>query len=222
MEGIRSGNLDRAVSEWNGDSVLGAYLWWWSHGAVGSEPADRWDGLLAGRTVELRGPADYVAAECELLARVLRGPESDPSCDISYVNHNRWSRIDKGARLAVVSKGREAEGLEKGRFIWDSRTLFYGGDWNMVPAAMLDLLTGRAQVTITGASFYAVGRDYAEDDKISPWESIKTANPVLNWRVVKNLFDARVVTATGLAADVLAVDEPTYFRMLSAHRKVVS
>jgi hypothetical protein len=221
MGGIRDGDLDRAVSEWDGNAVVGAYLWWWSNGTAGVEPEDRWEGVLQGRTVELRGPADFVAADCDLLARVLRGPERDPSCDIAYCNHGHWPNVDKSAaRLAFVSKGRESEGMAHGRFIWDSRVLFDGGDWNMIPAAMLDLLSGGARVTITGATFYAAGRDYADEDRTNDWESIRWHNPVVNWRVVKNLYDAGTVSATGLAGQVLSLDHDDFVRAISDHREV--
>ena len=69
----------------------------------------------------------------------------------------------------MVSKGGESSGMANGRVLWDSRPLFVGGFLNMVPGAMLDLLTGGARVTITGATFYAVGRDYAD---VSPIDGV--------------------------------------------------
>jgi hypothetical protein len=217
--GLMTGDLDRAFSEWSGDGVTGAYLWWWSHGEVGVEPEDRWDGSLAGRTVELRGPAEFVPADCDLLARVLRGPEPDASCDVAFCNIQRWPSVDKtAARLAFVSKGPHALDLPHGRQLWDTRVLFDGGDWNMVPAAMLDLLSGGAEVAVTGATFYAVGTDYRHEDRVSDTGSILQHNPVVNWRIVKNLYDAHAVTATGLAARVLSYDVDEYRSAIISHR----
>jgi hypothetical protein len=214
------GDLERAVAEWKGDPVVGAYLWWWSKGEAGHEPGDRWDGMLAGRTVELRGPADAVPVQTDLVARVLRGPEADPSCDVAYCNHEYWDRVDKSrVRLAIVSKGSESVGMAKGRTLWDSRVLFEPGHLNVVPAAMLDLLTGHAHVTITGATFYAVGRDYADEDRANPLASIMHHNPIVNRRIVKNLFDAGVVDAAGAAADVLAWDDAEYLAAFTDHRR---
>jgi hypothetical protein len=219
--GIMRGDLVRAAGEWSGDPVTGAYLHWWSHGKYGAALPDRWDGLLRDVTVELRGPAETVPVETTLLARVLRGPEPDPSCDIAYCNHQYWPDVDKSAaRLAFVSKGDEASAMPHGRRIWASNSLFHGGDWNILPAAMLDLLTGGARVTVTGATFYAAGRDYADDSSVNPWESIRQHNPVVNRRIVKNLWDARVVSAAGAAADVLALSDGEYVAALSAHRAV--
>jgi hypothetical protein len=217
--GLMTGDLDRANDEWSGDGVIGAYLWWWSHGEVGVEPEDRWDGSLAGYTVELRGPAEFVPADCDLLARVLRGPEPDASCDVAFCNIQHWPRVDKdAARLAFVSKGPHALDLPHGRQLWDTRVLFDGGDWNMVPAAMLDLMSGGAAVTVTGATFYAVGADYRDEAATNPWEAMAPHNPVVNWRIVKNLFDARVVAATGLAATVLSYDDDEYRSAIISHR----
>lgn len=219
--GLLRGDLRRAVSEWDGNRTVGAYLWWWSEGSAGMEPEDRWDGLLAGRTVELRGPADAVPMEMDLLARVLRGPETDPSCDIGYCNHEFWGRVDKSkVRLAMVSKGNESAGMPNGRVLWDCRALFVPGDRNMGPAAMLDLLTGGARVTLTGMTFYAVGRDYADEDRVNGWSGIVTHNPMVNRRIVKNLVDAEVVGAAGDAAEVLSWDDETYWSVLNAHRAV--
>lgn len=219
--GIMRGDVARAAAEWSGDPVTGAYLHWWSEGKYGAAVADRWDGMLEGVTVELRGPAETVPVECSLVARVLRGPEPDPSCDIAYCNHQHWPDVDKfAARLAFVSKGDEALGMPHGRRIWGSNALFHGGDWNMVPAAMLDLLTGGARVTVTGATFYAAGRDYVDDGSTTAWEGIRDHNPVVNRRIVKNLWDAGVVGAAGLAADVLALSDEEYVAALSAHRAV--
>ena len=217
--GLMTGDLDRAVAEWSGDAVVGAYLSWWSHGQAGAPIADRWDGMLSGRTMELRGPAEYVDARCELLARVLRGPEPDPSCDVAFCNIQFWPDVDKSAaRLAYVSKGNDALTLPHGRQLWDSRVLFAGGDWLMLPAAMLDLLSGGARVTLTGATFYAAGPDYRHETATNPLDSILTHNPLVNWRIVKNLFDARVVDATGLARTVLSYDEDEYRSAMTAHR----
>lgn len=219
--GIMRGDLPRAAAEWQGDPVTGAYLWWWSQGKHGAPVADRWDGLLEGGTVELRGPAETVPVPSTLIAKVLRGPEPDPSCDIAYCNHQYWPDVDKrAARLAFVSKGDEALGMPHGRRIWNSNILFHGGDWNILPAAMLDLLTGGARVTVTGATFYAAGRDYVDDGTTNPWASIAAHNPVVNRRIVKNLWDVGVVGASGLAADVLALSDVEYVAALSAHRAV--
>jgi len=201
--------------------MVGAYLWWWSQGSAGFEPEDRWDGLLAGRTIELRGPADAVPVEADLLARVLRGPEPNPSCDIGYCNHAFWGRVDKSqVRLAMVSKGSESAEMPNGRTLWDSRVLFVPGDWNIGPAALLDLLTGGARVTVTGMTFYAVGRDYADEDRVNGWSGILTHNPIMNRRIVKNLFDADVVAAAGVPAEVLSWSDEEYGRALLAHRTV--
>lgn len=217
--GLMSGDLDRAVSEWSGDSVVGAYLWWWSRGEAGEQPVDRWDGSLAGYTVELRGPAEFVDGSCDLLARVLRGPEPDPYCDVAFCNIQHWPRVNKNAaRRAFVSKGRHALSLPHGRQLWDTRVLFDGGDWNMVPAAMLDLLSGGAEVTVTGATFYAAGADYRHEDSSTPWEAMVDHNPVVNWRIVKNLYDAHAISATGLAATVLSYDQDEYKSAITAHR----
>jgi hypothetical protein len=217
--GLMTGDLDRAVSEWSGDGVVGAYLWWWSHGEVGAEPEDRWGGMLWGRTVELRGPAEFVGADCDLLARVLRGPETDPYCDVAFCNIQHWPKVDKNAaRTAFVSKGPHALDMPHGRQLWDTRVLFDGGDWNMVPAAMLDLLSGGAEVTVTGATFYAAGEDYRHEEKVTDAQSILEHNPVVNWRIVKNLFDAGTVKATGLAAEVLSWTDDEYREAIVTHR----
>lgn len=221
QSGIGRGDLSAAVGEWDGNRTVGAYLWWWSGGSVGVEPEDRWGGLLAGRTVELRGPAESVPVETDLLARVLRGPEPDPSCDIGYCNHEFWGRVDKSqVRLAMVSKGDESAGMANGRTLWDSRVLFVPGDWNIGPAALLDLLTGAARVTVTGMTFYAVGRDYADEDRENGLAGILAHNPITNRRIVKNLFDAGVVDAAGVAAEVLSWDEQTYADRLMVRRTV--
>jgi hypothetical protein len=218
MSGIHSGDLSRAVAEWDGNGVTGAYLWWWSGGEHGARPDDRWDGLLDGRTVELRGPADFVPADCDLLARVLRGVEADPTCDIAYSNYEFWPKVDKSERLALVSKGSEASVFPYGRTMWDSERLFAPGAFNMGPAAMLDLLTGGAQVTVTGVTFYATGRDYLEDASRTSWESIQQHNPIINRRIIKNLFDVGLVGATGVAADVLSWSDAEYVSALEKHR----
>ena len=219
--GLMTGNLDRSVAEWSGDSVIGAYLWWWSRGQAGARPEERWGGMLEGRSVELRGPAEFVVADCDLLARVLRGPEPDASCDVAFCNIQHWPSVDKdAARLAFVSKGPHALDLPNGRQLWDTRVLFDGGDWNMVPAAMLDLMSGGAAVTITGATFYAVGADYRDEAATNPWEAMAPHNPVVNWRIVKNLFDAKAVDATGLAADVLSWTEDEYREAIVRHRSL--
>lgn len=217
--GIGRGDLRRAAAEWDGNPVVGAYLWWWSAGRFGLRPTDRWDGLLDGVTVELRGPAETVPVEADLLARVLRGAEPDPSCDIGFCNHHFWARVDKSkVRMWMVSKGDESAGMPQGRRLWDSRAVFAGGDWNMVPAAMLDLLTGSARLTITGATFYAAGRDYADEDRVAAWSNIVPHNPVVNRRIVKNLWDAGAVDAAGLTAEVLAWSDDEYRDALMAHR----
>jgi hypothetical protein len=217
--GLMAGDLDRAVDEWSGDSVMGAYLWWWSNGRAGARPGDRWGGLIDERTIELRGPAEFVEGDCDLLARVLRGPEPNPSCDVAFCNIEFWPQVDKGsARLAFVSKGPHALELPHGRQLWDTRVLFAGGDWNMLPAAMLDLLSGGAEVTVTGATFYAAGADYRHGDGVNDTDSILHHNPVVNWRIVKNLYDAHAITATGLAAKVLSYDEDEYRSAITAHR----
>jgi hypothetical protein len=217
--GVMTGDLDRAVGEWSGDAVVGAYLWWWSHGQAGAEPEDRWHGSLVNQTVELRGPAEVVEADCDLLARVLRGPEPNPYCDVAFCNIEHWPRVNKNAaRMAFVSKGPHALELPHGRQLWDTRVLFDGGDWNMVPAAMLDLLSGGAKVTVTGATFYAAGADYRDEAGSNPWEAMIAHNPMVNWRIVKNLYDARVVAATGLAATVLSYDDDEYRSAITAHR----
>lgn len=219
--GVMTGNLRRAADEWDGNAVTGAYLWWWSGGKFGRNIEDRWDRLIYGWDVELRGPADTVPVQADLVARVLRGVEADPSCDIGFCNHQFWPRIDKSkVTMSMVSKGDEAVGMPNGRRLWDSRVLFVGGDWNMVPAAMLDLLTGGARVTVTGATFYAAGQDYADESGVNDWESIVTHNPVVNRRIVKNLWDSGVVGAAGLTADVLALSDGEYVAALSAHRAV--
>ena len=214
-----AGNLRRAVAEWDGDPVVGAYLWWWSAGRFGVRPADRWGGLLSGVTVELRGPAEAVPVEAHLVARVLRGVEADASCDIGFCNHEFWPRVDRSkVRMIMVSKGDEAAGLPRGRRLWDSRALFDGGDWNMVPGAMLDLLTGGPRLTITGATFYAAGRDYVDEDGRNSWDGIVRHNPVVNRRVVKNLWDAGAVEAAGLTAEVLSWSDAEYMERLVGHR----
>jgi hypothetical protein len=219
--GLMTGNLDRSVAEWSGDSVIGAYLWWWSRGQAGARPEDRWGGMLEGRSVELRGPAEFVGADCDLLARVLRGPEPDASCDVAFCNIQHWPSVDKNAaRLAFVSKGPHALDLPNGRQLWDTRVLFDGGDWNMIPAAMLDLMSGGAEVTVTGATFYAVSADYRDEAATNPWEAMAPHNPVVNWRIVKNLFDAKAVDATGLAADVLSWTEDEYREAIIKHRSL--
>jgi len=219
--GVMRGDLRRAVSEWDGEPVVGAYLWWWSHGEAGKKPEDRWGGRLDGVSVELRGPADFVPVEADLVARILRGVEADQSCDIGYCNHEYWPRVDKSrVRVAMVSKGGESSGMPNGRVLWDSRPLFVNGFLNMVPGAMLDLLTGNARVTITGATFYAVGRDYADEDAVNPMPGILRHNPMVNRRVVKNLFDAEVVGAAGVPAEVLSWSDDEYGRALLAHRTV--
>ena len=219
MSGIAQGNLRRAAAEWDGNPVVGAYLWWWSAGRFGCQIEDRWDGLLSGCRVELRGPAEAVPVEAEFVARVLRGPEADPSCDIGFCNHEFWPRVDKSkVRTAMVSKGSESVGMPNGRTLWDSRVLFAGGDWNMVPAAMLDLLTGAARLTITGATFYAAGRDYSDSDEVNEWPSIVRHNPVVNRRIVKNLWDAGAVEAAGVTAEVLGWTEAEYVDALQSHR----
>jgi hypothetical protein len=217
--GLMRGNLRRAVAEWDGNPVVGAYLWWWSSGRFGCQPEDRWDGLLHGVRVELRGPAEAVPVDAELVARVLRGLEPDPSCDIGFCNHQFWRRVDKSrVRLAMVSKGDESDGMRGGRRLWDTRVLFAGGDWNMVPAAMLDLLTGGPRLTITGATFYAAGRDYADQEDSNDLPSILHHNPLVNRRVVKNLWDAGVVDAAGLTGQVLALTDDEYAATLIGHR----
>jgi len=219
--GVMRGNLGRAVSEWDGDPVVGAYLWWWSHGEAGKKPEDRWGGRLDGVSVELRGPADFVPVHADLVARILRGVEADQSCDIGYCNHEYWPRVDKSqVRMAMVSKGGESSGMPNGRVLWDSRPLFVNGFLNMVPGAMLDLLTGGARVTITGATFYAAGRDYVDDGSTNPWESLRHHNPVVNRRIVKNLFDAGVVGGAGGPVAVLSSSVEEYWRALLAHRTV--
>lgn len=219
--GIMLGDVARAVAEWSGDPVTGAYLHWWTDGKHGVPVEDRWDGLLEGVTVELRGPAETAPVACSLLARVLRGPETEPSCDIAYCNHNHWPDVNKSAaRLAFVSKGEEALGMPHGRRLWDSKVLFHGGDWNMGPAAMLDLLTGGALVTLTGVTFYAAGVDYVDDSSTTQLEGILWHNPVVNRRIVKNLWDAGVVGAAGLAAEVLGLSDGEYVAALSEHRAV--
>jgi len=84
---------------------------------------------------------------------------------------------------------------------------------------MLDLLTGRAHVTITGATFYAVGRDYVDENRVNPLPGIMRHNPIVNRRIVKNLFDAGVVDAAGAAADVLAWDDDQYVAAFTDHRR---
>jgi len=212
------GNLRRAVAEWDGHPVVGAYLWWWSGGRFGVQPKDRWQGLLHGARLELRGPAEAVPVEADMMARVLRGVEPDQSCDIGFCNHQYWPRVDRSQVSIMVSKGDEASGMAQGRRLWDSRVLFAGGDWNMVPAAMLDLLTGAPRLTITGATFYAAGRDYADDDMITGWDGIVRHNPMVNRRVVKNLWDAGAVEAAGLTAEVLSWSDAEYVERLVGHR----
>ena len=219
--GLMRGDLARAIREWNGDGVVGAYLWWWSQGQAGIEPQDRWGGMIDGVTVELRGPADAVPQEAGLLARVLRGVEPNQSCDIGYCNHEYWGRVDKSSvRLAMVSKGGESAGMSKGRRLWDSRVLFHPGHLNMIPGAMLDLLTGGAKVTVTGATFYALGRDYVDDAKTNAMASIMHHNPVVNRRIVKNLFDVGAVAAGGATAEVLSWSDDEYVTALRNHRAV--
>lgn len=219
--GLMRGDLARAIREWNGDGVVGAYLWWWSQGQAGIEPQDRWGGMIDGVTVELRGPADAVPQEAGLLARVLRGVEPNQSCDIGYCNHQHWGRVDKSSvRLAMVSKGGESAGMSKGRRLWDSRVLFHPGHLNMIPGAMLDLLTGGAKVTVTGATFYALGRDYVDDAKTNAMASIMHHNPVVNRRIVKNLFDVGAVAAGGATAEVLSWSDDEYVTALRNHRAV--
>ena len=216
--GLMAGNLRRAVAEWDGHPVVGAYLWWWSAGRFGVQPEDRWQGLLHGVRLELRGPAEAVPVEADMVARVLRGVEPDQSCDIGFCNHQYWPRVDRSQVGIMVSKGDEASGIPQGRRLWDSRVLFADGDWNMVPAAMLDLLTGAPRLTITGATFYAAGRDYADDDMITGWDGIVRHNPVVNRRVVKNLWDAGAVEAAGLTAEVLSWSDAEYVERLVGHR----
>jgi hypothetical protein len=219
--GVMSGNLGRAVSEWDGDPVVGAYLWWWSHGEAGKKPEDRWGGRLDGVSVELRGPADFVPVQADLVARILRGVEADQSCDIGYCNHEYWPRVDKSqVRMAMVSKGGESSGMRNGRVLWDSRVLFHPGHLNMIPGAMLDLLTGGAKVTVTGATFYALGRDYVDDAKTTAMASIMHHNPGVNRRIVKNLFEVGAVAAGGATAKVLSWSHEEYGRALLAHRTV--
>ena len=217
--GLMAGDLRRAVAEWDGHPVVGAYLWWWSGGRFGVQQADRWGGLLTGVRLELRGPAEAVHVEADMVARVLRGVEVDASCDIGFSNHEFWRRVDKSkVRISMVSKGDEASGMPQGRRLWDSRVLFAGGDWNMVPAAMLDLLTGAPRLTITGATFYAAGRDYADEDGRNGWDGIVRHHPVVNRRIVKNLWDAGAVEAAGLTAEVLSWSDAEYVERLVAHR----
>lgn len=217
--GIMAGNLRRAAAEWDGNPVVGAYLWWWSGGRFGQPVEDRWAGLLHGVRVELRGPAEAAPVDAHLLARVLRGLEPDPSCDIAFCNHEFWPRVDKSkVRLAMVSKGDEAAAMPRGWRLWDSRVLFAGGDWNMVPAAMLDLLSGQPRLTITGVTFYAAGRDYADQPDSNDNGSILIHNPMVNRRIVKNLWDAGAVEAAGLAEQVLGWTDAEYRDALMAHR----
>lgn len=216
--GIGRGELRRAVAEWDGNPVVGAYLWWWSAGRFGRQPEDRWQGLLHGVRLELRGPAEAVPVQADMTARVLRGVEPDQSCDIGFCNHEFWPRVDKAAPSIMVSKGDESAGMAGGRRLWDSRMLFAGGDWNMVPAAMLDLLTGNPRLTITGATFYAAGRDYADEDRVNDTPSIITHNPVVNRRIVKNLWDAGAIEAAGLTEQALGWSDDEYRDALMAHR----
>jgi len=221
ISGLLAGDLDTAVSEWDGSPVMGAYLWWWSRGVSGASLADRWDGVLAGRTVELRGPADAVPVDADLLARILRGPESDPSCDIGYSNMEFWGKVERSApRLAMVAKWPDLPGAERCRTLWNAESLFVGGAANMGPAAMLDLLTGGAQVILTGMTFYAVGRDYVDDDTVNAWEGIMHHNPLVNRRIVKNLYDAGVVAAGGVTGEVLSWSDSEYVAALRNHRAV--
>jgi hypothetical protein len=219
--GLLAGNLAAAVKDWDGCPVMGAYLWWWSGGTVGVDVGDRWDGVLAGRTVELRGPADAVPVDAELLARILRGPEADASCDIGYSNMQFWSDVDRSApRLAMVAKWPNLPGAEGCRTLWNAESLFADGAANMGPAAMLDLLTGGARVVLTGMTFYAAGRDYVDDEMVNGWESIMSHNPLVNRRVVKNLYDAGVVRAAGVTAEVLSWTDDEYLLALATHRSL--
>lgn len=62
--GLLRGDLARAVSEWDGDKTVGAYLWWWSEGSAGMEPEDLWDGLLAFRLRFCRGRTRSMGGRC--------------------------------------------------------------------------------------------------------------------------------------------------------------
>lgn len=216
--GIGTGHLRRAVAEWDGNPVIGAYLWWWSNGRFGRQPEDRWESLLHGVLLELRGPAEAAPVQADMTARVLRGVETDQSCNIGFCNHEFWPRVDKSGVGIMVSKGAESDGMPGGRRLWDTRVLFAGGDWNMVPAAMLDLLTGRPRLTITGATFYAAGRDYADEDRRNGLDGLVRHNPVVNRRIVKNLWDAGAVEAAGLTAEVLSWTDDDYRDALIQHR----
>jgi hypothetical protein len=203
------------------------------------DPVDAgWRELVHSRRVRVVGPGARLSTgkrfDSDLTARILRGNALTDAADsadreIMYLNSDPDLPPDRlvlvlGAlqQLRHVATKSKPSRLDLPRHHHTEqrvRRLFPTGHPNMLPAVVLDLLAGGADLLfVEGADFYSSKEIYeipvGNRARLHLCNSIASHNANENRQLVKNLVTAGRVTGDDKFLAAVALDDDEYFRLL--------